>query len=265
MSRLWRDRLQVSLAPGSVALARIAAGPRPRVIAGQALDCDPASGAAPWQGAAAALAAASGPLRGERLEVKVPFDAALANPEEELALARFHFTRVYGEHAKGWDLRMSEAPRGAARLASAVDAGLVPAIRACFPPEGKARLVSVQPYLMSAFNRWRGAMAKGDSWLLLVEPQRACLALVAARKWAAVQTLRGEYPAPEDWAGLLERQQLRTQAEPGGRIVHVHAPAGWKSVSSEARGWKFRGLALPPLDGYLPLKDGRLAMALTAR
>lgn len=277
MLRLWRDRLLVSLAPDSVALVRIAVGLRPRIIAKQVFECDPAFGAEPWQGAAAALAAAAEPLRGERMNATVvlsnhfvryaivPFDAALANPEEELALARFHFARIYGERAKSWDIRLGEAPHGAPRLASAVDAGVIQAIRAYFPRTGKARLVSVQPYLMSAFNRWRSSMAKEDSWLLLVEPQRACLALVAARKWAAVQTLRGEHPAPEDWAALLDRQQLRTDIEPGLHTVQVHAPAGWKSVSSEAHGWKFIGLTLPPLAGFLPLEDGRLAMALTAR
>ena len=160
---------------------------------------------------------------------------------------------------------MSEVPRGAPRLASAVDAGLIQAIRTCFPRDSKARLVSVRPYLMSAFNRWGGTMAKDGAWLLLVEPQRACLALVAAHKWAAVQTSRGEFPAPEDWAALLDRQQLRADIASTPHTVFVHAPAGWKSIGNEARGWKFVGLSLPPLDGFLPLEDRYFAMALTAR
>jgi len=277
VSRLWRDRLLVSLAPSSVALARVAGGLRPRIIAKQALDCDPAFGVESWQGAVAALATAAGRLRGERVNVTVvlsnyfvryaivPFDAALAGPEEELALARFHFSKVHGERAKGWEVRMSEAPHGAARLASAVDAGLIQAIRACFPREGKARLVSLRPYLMSAFNRWGGTMPKEGAWLLLVEPQRVCMALVAARKWAAVLTSRGEFPAPEDWAALLDRQQLRANIASTPHTVLVHAPAGWKSIGNQARGWNFVGLSLPRLEGFLPLEDRHFAMALTAR
>lgn len=277
MSRLWRDRLLVSLAPGAVALLRIAGGLRPRVIAKHAVECDPAFGAEPWQGAIAALAEATGPLRGERVDATVVLsnhfvryaivttDAALSDREERLALARFHFARIYGERAKGWDVRLGDGPRGAARLASAVDAGLIPAIGACFPLEGKARLVSVQPYLMSAFNQWRSAMAKEDGWLLLVEPQRVCLALVAAQQWASVQTLRGEYPGAEDWAALLDRQQLRAGTEPAPHSAHVHAPAASKADSTEAHGWKLLGLTLPPLAGFAPLDDTRFAMALTAQ
>lgn len=277
MSRLWPDQLLISLAPDSVALARVAGGLRPRIITKRAFDCDPAFGAEPWQGATAALAAAAGPLRGERLNATVvlsnhfvryaivPFDAAIANPDEELALARFHFAKVHGERARGWDVRLSEGPHGAARLASAVDAELIQAIRACFPPAGNARLVSTQPYLMSAFNRWRGTIADNGAWLLLVEPRRTCLALFAARAWAAVQTVRGEFPGPENWAELLDRQQLRADVATAPRIVLVHAPAGRNPVAEAAHGWSFLGATLPPLDGFLPLEDGRLAMALTAR
>lgn len=277
MSRLWRDRLLVSLEPGAVALARVAGVMRPRVVAKQAFECDPAYGAEPWQGAVAALAAASEPLRGERLDVTVVLsnhfvryavvkpDAALSGPEEQLGLARFQFGRIYGERAKGWDVRLSDAPRGAARLASAVDAALVPAIAACFPKEGSARLVSVQPYLMAAFNCWRGEMPGQDAWLLLVEPERACLALVAEGKWAAVQTLRGAYPGADDWAALLERQQLRAEVQSVPREVRVHAPASGTAAEREARGWNLLGLALPSLEGFVPREDARFAMALTAR
>ncbi len=34
-------------------------------------------------------------------------------------------------------------------------------------------------------------------------------------------------------------------------------------MNAETHGWKFRGLALPALDGFLPLEDGRYAVALT--
>jgi hypothetical protein len=279
---LWRDRLLISLAPGSVALARVAglariAGPlRARIVAKQALDCDPDFGAESWHGAAATLAAAIDPLRRERMNVTVvlsnefvryaivPFDSAVVGQQEELALARFHFTKLHGERAKGWELRMSEGPRGAPRLASAVDAELIGAVRACFPRGGALRLVSVQPYLMSAFNLWRRTMT-GDLWLLLVEPRRACLALVGDRKWRAVHASRGEFPEAEDWAVLLDRQRLRTDAAPAGNTVLVHAPAGSGSMNAETHGWKFRGLALPALEGFLPLEDGRYTVALTAR
>jgi hypothetical protein len=272
---LWRDRLLISLAPASVAVARVTRGPRPRLTARRVAECDPGFGAELWQGAVAALGSALEPLRGERMHATVvlsnhfvryavvPFDAAVSGPEEDLALARFHFAKIHGERAKAWDIRMSEEPRGAPRLASAVDAGLIDAIRVCFPRDGKLRLASVQPYLMSAFNTWRRSMVD-RSWLLLVEPQRACLALLGARKWIAVHNSRGEFQAPDDWAAFLDRQRLRTDTASAGNTVLIHAPASRKLVNQEAPGWKFVGLAQRSLHGYRPLDDGPYSIALTA-
>ena len=42
----------------------------------------------------------------------------------------------------------------------AIHSALVEALRSAFPPKGGMRLVSVQPYLMSAFNQWRSAVGK---------------------------------------------------------------------------------------------------------
>jgi len=279
VSRLWPDRLLVSLAPSAVALLRVAGRLHPRVVAKQAIDCDPAFGAEPWQGAVTVLAAALESLRSERIDATVVLsnhfvrfaivkpEAALTGAAEELGLARFQFARIYGERARNWDVRLSAARRGAPRLASAVDAPLVAAIGACFPRGGSLRLVSLQPYLMAAFNRWRGALSSDDAWLLLIEPQRACLAMLASQEWAAVQTVRGEYSAPEDWAALLDRERLRADAEvtTAVRSVHVHAPADTRAHAREVQGWTMRGLGLPPLDGFEPRADARFAMALTAQ
>ena len=71
------------------------------------------------------------------------------SPREELALARFHFAKVHGERANGWDIRVGAGARGAPRLASAVDAGLIEALRARFPAAGKAaaRLGAALPHV----------------------------------------------------------------------------------------------------------------------
>ena len=95
-----------------------------------------------------------------------------ATPEEELALARFQFSKIHGERAKGWEVRLSRAG-GGARLACAIDASVLERLKACFPKGGKARLVSVQPALMAAYNGARDRIPREGAWLLLVESGRA--------------------------------------------------------------------------------------------
>lgn len=275
MLRLWRDRLLVGFSPAELALVRVSGILRPRIVAKRTVPCDPAFGMEPWQGTAAALKSAAESLRGEPLNVLVvlsnhfvryalvPWDDALASAEEELAFVRHCFTKIHGERAKSWTLRVSEERAGAPRLASAIDAALFEAIRGCFPKGDKARLVSVQPCLMAAFNRWRGAVPAAGAWLLLVEPERACLALLAKGRWRTVQNAKGAFAAPQEWVTLLDRERHRIDGETPDTVL-VHGMHGARAHWPQAADWKFQGLTLPALDGYLPLEDGRYATALTA-
>ena len=78
----------------------------------------------------------------------------------------FSSRKIHGERAKGWEVRLSRAG-GGARLACAIDAALLERLKACFPKGGKARLVSVQPALMAAYNRARERIPREGAWLLL--------------------------------------------------------------------------------------------------
>lgn len=236
MSPRAPERLFVSLAPESFALAR-AAGPG-RVVAG-GLD------------ALREAIAAEGPVRAtvvlsNRLVryALVPFDPAVSGAGEEAALARFHFVRIHGERAKAWDIRLGEA-HGAARLACAVDAGLVDALRACFA--GKARLVSIQPYLMAAFNRVRARLERAPAWLAMLERGRACLALASCDGWHAVQSLRLAKDEPDEVIAMLERESLRCPV-PSPRRALVHG-----ARIGDTGGWH-----------VVQLEDGPYAMALAA-
>jgi len=275
LKRTLRDRILIALAPDSLSLVRLQGVFRPRVSGKRTLACDPALGPEPWQGAVAALLRLAEELRGENTEVTVvlsnhfaryalvPWSEGLSNAGEEAAFARYCFAKVHGERSKDWELRLSRAPAGSARMASAVDSALVQAIRAAFPAGAKARLASVQPYLMSAFNRWRQLIKGARAWFLLVEPQRACLAFLENGRWTTVRNARGSFEDPGQWAELLDRERHRVggSATPDGVYVH----AGGKAPSAEVQGWTFKSLVLAPLEGLAAAEAAPFAMALCAR
>ena len=232
MSLLFPERLIVSLEPHAVAAVRLSGGPRSRVLARRRADADPAFGAEPWHGALDALKRESQVWRSARTRVEVvlsnhfvryaiiaPQDGASA--DELVALARFQFVKIHGERAKGWEVRVSRS-RGTPQLACAVDAALVAEIKACCA--GKARLVSVQPHLMSAFNRWRQRIPKEGAWLALGEPDRVCLALFAAKGWRALHNAPGR-SEPADWNELIEREARRASGEALPRLVLLRQAA----------------------------------------
>lgn len=138
----------------------------------------------------------------------LPAQSGAATAEEELALARFQFAKIHGDRAKGWEVRVSEG------LAAAIDGALLEEIRSAFPRNGKARLVSVQPSLMAAYNGARRRIPREGAWLVLAERGRTCLARVAARGWASVYNGR-ETDADE----LLERERHRSSGEPLPSLV----------------------------------------------
>jgi hypothetical protein len=271
---LFPDRVLIGLAPEAVSLLRVSGAARPRVSDKRTIDCDPAAGAEPWEGAVAALARVAEEFAKASARVTVvlsnhfaryvlvPWSEGLKKADEEAAFARYCFAKIHGERSKDWELRLSPAQPGAARIASAVDAPLVRAVQAALP--GAAKLVSLQPYLMSAFNRWRKQLAGARAWLLLVEPQRTCIVRLEGGRWAAVRSSRGSFPGPEQWAGLLDRERHLAGGAQTPEDVYVHAPGGWNPASAGTDGWTFKDLAPATAYGMTPADSGRFALVLCA-
>ena len=227
MSRLFPERLFARLSPAEIAVGE------------KRYPCDPAFGSEPWHGAIEALKGIAWPRSRVTVVLSnhfvryalVPWSDAIASAAEEQAYLRHHFAKIHGERAKGWLLRASEAPKGAPRLASAVDSALVEAIRASFPKGGRAKLVSVQPALMYIFNRARPAVPNPGAWLVVAEPERACVALHAKGAFRAVQNAKGE------WRTLLDRERFRVPME--GALPDLVLLAGAEPPQADAH-WKFK-------------------------
>jgi len=229
VSRLFPEPLYVRLAPAEIA------------VGGNRYPCDPEFGQEPWHGAIEALKGVAFPRSRVTVVLSnhfvryalVPWSTALSTPAEEEAYLRHQFAKIHGERAKSWLLRASEAPRGEARLASAVDADLVTAIKALFPKGGQAKLVSIQPALMHVFNSARGGLPDAGAWVVIAEAERACVALHASGAFRSVQNVKGE------WRTLLERERYRAplEGEPP-KLVFL------SGAQAPAEGdWQFRELA----------------------
>jgi hypothetical protein len=224
---LFPERLVVTISPTQVSVGE------------KAIPCDPAAGAEPWQGAVHALKDLDLPPGKATVILSnhfvryalVPWSEALAGEAEEAGYVRHHFVRIHGERAKSWTFRATPAPSGAPRLCSAIDTNLLSALKESLSK--KTKLVSVQPYLMAAFNRWRGAIPAAGAWLALVEPERACIGLHAKGRWQSVHNARGE------WLTLLERERHRIAGEVPS-LVLLHSE---DAVAGDAPGWKLERLA----------------------
>ncbi len=223
MSLLWRNHLRIGLCPDRLIVAGVRRSLR-QIEARK--DIVPARGEAEldsgevarWHAAVEAIPVALAQSDPQKLEVTVilsnhfvryallPWNAQLKTEEEWQSLARHRLGSVYGPAAESWVLQQSKtAPQGA-RVVCAADRPLIDAISERIVAAGGA-LVSVQPYLMSAFNRVRARIGKEDCWLVLEERGRLTLALFHAGAWQAIRSRR----VGANWAAelpeILEREQ----------------------------------------------------------
>ena len=128
----------------------------------------------------------------------LPWNEAVKTPGQWLALARHRFTALHGAPAATWDVKVSETAPFGARLACAADRQLIEGIASVSVAAG-VKLVSVEPFLVAAFNRIRKSVGNGSCWIVVEEPGRLTLALIQRGAWLAIRSRRSD----ERWRSVL--------------------------------------------------------------
>ena len=123
--------------------------------------------------------------------VLLPANAALKSAEQWTALARHRLTAIHGAAAAAWDVKVTETAPHGSRLACAVDRELIEGIASAFVA-ANVNLLSVQPFLVAAFNRIRQQIGNGSCWIVVEEPGRLTLALIQRGAWVAIRSRRSD-------------------------------------------------------------------------
>lgn len=231
MSLLSPDRYLAVLGPTRVHVARRQHGQLQSLGSSECCSSDLSD----WGEAVAALERLLGGVHGRRGELQVvlsahfarltlvPWSDAIGSPDELTAYARLRFEEIYGSEAVGWALQLSPEAAGQPRLAVAIEQGLLERLQA-LAKAGGLRLVAVQPYLMSAFNRLCRPLAGDDFLFLLAEPERSSLLVARDGRWVAVHSAAGT-DSDAALAVLLEREsELQELDELTPTAIYVHAP-----------------------------------------
>ncbi|MCY1286610.1 hypothetical protein D9M68_150080 [compost metagenome] len=153
----------------------------------------------------------------------VPWREQISSTGELQAYARMCFDDIYGAQDDDWLLRLSPEAEGMPRLAAAIPMPLVQGTGVLAAACG-LRLISVQPYLMAAFNRFGPILKESDFLFVLAEPGRSTLLLVRSGRWAGVRCVTG---ADSDAAlcRLITREcELRRDDGEPLQAVYLHAP-----------------------------------------
>lgn len=269
MSPLWRDRFIAVLCPDRVAIARRRSG-RNR---GLELHADAACAAPTAEAACEALAellARADSGKGDLSVVLsshfaryllVPWRDEVRSPAELAAFAGICCDQVFGAEPAGRAILVSREKAGAPRIAAAVDASLLAALRKAVAGS-RMRLTSIQPYLVTAFNSMRKSLGRRDFLFLVAEPRRSCLLLSTGGTWSSVRANAGA-DQPQALADLIEREaQLIGLADEAMPPIFVHAPGQVNLQMPACRGVlpESVGVRLP---AFAAAADPLLTMAMT--
>lgn len=269
-----RDALGVALFPDRVMIARVGGSWRQKLRHKEIVELPPpAPGNANWQPMLEALAekARSGAFGGGNVTLVlssefvqytvVPWSDLLKTEDEQLEYARQRFVRVYGKCAESWSLRISPAKAGKSRLACGIPRILVEALQAAMSPLG-VRFLSLQPYLMTSFNRWRRRLGAQPTWFVVAEPELLCIALLQDGQWQSVRKLKIDADWPSELPAVLAREQCLIDCQTDCDRVLVFAPELPAAVNLENGSWRVENL-LPVLPARMdPAVDGSFAIAV---
>lgn len=254
-------------------VARLGFGLRRRILDKRIVDCADTASDRPWQGPLAALAEVMAEFAAPNASATVilsncfvryavvPWRDGVANRKEQLALAAHCFKNVYGDRAGDWDIRVSDDGFRRNSLACAVDRGLLTQLDELFAERGVS-LASVQPYFMTACNRFRKELESQQSGCIaLLERGRVTLGIFDRSGWQALTVRRVAEISADTLAPLLAQEF--DSANLAALPEHVFVAAlEHPGLDFAIRGWSTRMLQLKPRNGFSPLEDARYALAL---
>ena len=205
MSLLWRNpRRRLGLCSDRLFLSR-----------NRVIPLQPCADAAEWRAALDALPGVLLSLKCREASVVLadqfvryallPWNAAIKSEEQWIALARHRLAAIHGPLAAEWEVRLADTAPMGPRLACAVDRALIEALASAFVA-ANVRLVSVQPFLIAAFNRIRKQIGNGSCWLVVEEPGRLTLAFIQRGVWIAIRSRRADPRWREMLPELIERE-----------------------------------------------------------
>lgn len=271
MLHLWIDRVCIYLHPDRVVLVRLSGLFRRRVTVKQVV---PVNGTREylWSGALLVLEAilkqqewqharAQVILSGDLVRYRTaPWDDRL-NLEERTVLLHHRFEEVYGESMRTWQVAIADVGYGKQGLACAFDSRLIEDLRETFA-RSTLKLISVQPLLMAAFNRWRRQISSQGAWFVFAESSRLTIALIQNGEWQGIRSKTCEPGCESTLELLLEREALHHGIEVATMPIYFIQPDRPTFRPELQQKQVVQVLRLPLRIGFSPEGDRDVAIAL---
>lgn len=253
MSLLSRNQLAVWLHPKQVAILQLATLKK-NIDNKQYASVEPLA-ALHWQDAIEQLGRmlSSDKFSGNHLNIMLSSDfvrymilpphESVQNLHEKSAFARAAFQENYGAVVNDWQVTVDDARPDLNAVAVGVDQALIAALNQ-IAQTNKVNLISVQPYLMTAYNRIITQHNQSSCYWAVIEKSRLLFAAVQDAAWVQIRNL----PLEDNWSQQLEHLMAREAIASSHQIpkrVNVYAPGQTNTALPTVAGWTINQIALP--------------------
>lgn len=246
MSPLWRDQLQVFLAPGRIDLVRSTRGFKPVQAAKVTVWCGPAPDVPVWQAALQQLEKHLIDAAGAELNVTVSNhfvryvallpQAEIATPEEVNSYAVFRMREVYAERVNSWILSVSEWTPLSGAVCAAIPRDLMIQLEE-MAARCRCKLKGIEPYFASVYDRWQKLLTGNKTYFAVIEAGRICLAVLINGSWHSIRNQRILHNVAVELLAALDQEAILTGSKEALEWVHVFAPEHANLTLPEQCGW----------------------------
>jgi hypothetical protein len=253
---LWRDQLQVFLAPGQIGWVRTTRGFKPVQAAKVTVQCEPVQGAPVWQAALQQLEKHLIDVSGTNLSitlsnhfvryVTLPPQAEIMTPEEVNSYAAFRMREVYAERVDVWVLSVSEWSPLTGAVCAAIPRDLMTALEKT-AARLSCTLTEVEPYFASVYDRWQNLLNSDKTYCAVVETGRMCISTQIDGVWHSIRNQRIVHGVADELLAALDQEAVLSGNKATLEQVFLFAP-------------QHPDLALPQNCGWLivPLPAGKI-------
>ncbi|WP_374563571.1 hypothetical protein [Nitrosomonas sp.] len=263
MLPLWRDRIQVFLAPARLDWVRLKRGFKPVQLDKATVFFEPDGNAPDWEPALRQLDHVLSEGSGTQISIvlsnhfvryaALPPQSEINTPEEVKSYAQFRMQEVYGERVESWALSVSDWNPVDGAVCAAIPRDLLARLEQLMVTHG-CKLQHVEPYLASVYDHWCAHLQNEKIYLAVIETGRICIAISYHGRWQSIRNQRILHNAADDLLAALDQEVIWSGTKETLEFVYLFAPEYPDLTLPSQSGWQV--VTLPqknlPVPAYYP-------------
>lgn len=175
------------------------------------------------------------------------------NTAEKIAYATAAYREIYGSVVDEWEVRLQDTAMHDTTIVAAIDKRLLETLNQV-ALKYQLKLITVKPYLMSAFNKLTKQIGRSSGYLVIVEFKRLLLINLQQGKCVNVRM----FNLGSDWQvelrNLMVRESVLSESSTSdnkSREILVYAPVQKNIVINSIEGWQLKRIStLNKLSNY---------------